>query len=84
MKVNLKKFAQDKFALNYVYKRLHEQSAFKPLANKLKKIIALMDEVETDLELGGECIIELDKERLVSIEERNKMLTLLKEGDDEI
>lgn len=84
MKVNLKKFAQDKFALNYVYKKLHEQSAFKPLANKLKNVIKLMDEIETDLELGGECIVELDKPRLDSIQERDKMLLILKEGDDEI
>ena len=84
MKVNLKKFAQDKFALNYVYKKLHEQSAFKPLEKKKKNVIKLMDEIETDLELGGECIVELDKPRLDSIQERDKMLLILKEGDDEV
>ncbi len=84
MKVNLKKFAQDKEALKYVHKRLHEQTAFRPLASKLNKILKFMEEVETDLELGGECIIDLDKDRTSAIEERNKMLAILKNADDEV
>ena len=83
MKVNLKKLAYDKEAMNYVYRRLSEQSITKPLANKLYNIIKLLEEVETDLELGGECIIELDKGRTASIEERDKMLRLLKQSDDD-
>ena len=43
-----------------------------------------MDEIETDLELGGECIIDLDKDRMAAVEERNKMLAILREGDDEV
>lgn len=84
MNINLKKFVQEKEALKYVQKRLLEQASTRPLANKLAKTIKLLDEVETDLELGGECIIELDKPRLDSIQERDKMLLLLKEGDDEV
>jgi len=84
MNINLKKFAQEKEALKYVQKRLLEQASTRPLANKLAKTIKLLDEVETDLELGGECIIELDKPRLDSIQERDKMLLMLKEGDDEV
>ncbi len=84
MKINLKKLTYDKEAIKYVYKRLCEQSITKPLANKLNNIIKLLEEVETDLELGGECIIELDKPRTVALEERDKMLRLLKESDDEI
>jgi len=84
MKVNLKKFAQEKEALKYVQKRLLEQQSTRPLANKLAKTIKLLDEIETDLELGGECIVELDKPRLDSIQERDKMLLILKEGDDEV
>ena len=84
MKLNLKKFAQDKAALKFVHKRLHEQREFRPLASKLNKIINFMDEIETDLELGGECIIDLDKDRMAAVEERNKMLAILREGDDEV
>jgi hypothetical protein len=54
------------------------------LASKLNNIIKLLDEIELDLELGGECIIELNKGRLESIEERDKMLRMLREADDEI
>ena len=84
MNVNLKKLVQDKEAAKYVHKRLSEQASTKPLASKLNNIIRLLDEIELDLELGGECIIELNKGRLESIEERDKMMRMLKEGDDEI
>lgn len=84
MKVNLKKFSLEKESLKYIQKRLSEQQSTKSFANKLAKTIKLMDEIELDLELSGESIICLDKERLDSIEERNKMLLLLNEADNDI
>lgn len=84
MKINLKKFALDKEATKFVQKRLYEQDSTRGLANKLKNVIKFLEEVETDLELGGECIVELDKSRLDAIKERNKMLTMLNEADDDV
>ena len=41
----------------------------------------MYEEVETDLEMCGESIIEIDMPRLEAIEERNKMLSFIKEED---
>jgi hypothetical protein len=84
MNINLKKLSLEKEAAKYVHKRLSEQVTTRPLASKLNNIIKLLDEIELDLELGGECIIELNKDRLESIAERDKTLRMLREGDDEI
>jgi hypothetical protein len=82
MKVNLKTFAQQKEQLKYVEKILLNQQTTKALSKKIGKIIRFYDEVETDLEMGGESIVELDMPRLEAIEERNKMLEFLNNGDD--
>jgi len=82
MKVNLKEHAQQKEQLKYIQKILANQQLTKALSRKVGKIIKFYEEVETDLEMGGESIVELDKPRLEAIEERNKMLTFLNEGDD--
>lgn len=42
-----------------------------------------MQDIESDLELGGESIIELDKTRTEAIEERNKMLRFKKNSDED-
>ena len=82
MKINLKRHMQDKESLKYIQSVLRDQSATKGLAYKLEKVIRFYEEVETDLEIGGESIIELDKPRLEAIEERNKALGFLKMEDD--
>lgn len=82
MKVNLKEHAQQKEQLKYIQKILANQQLTKALSRKVGKIIKFYEEVETDLEMGGESIVELDKPRLEAIEERNKMLTFLNDGDD--
>lgn len=82
MKVNLKKHCQDKETLKHIQRVLRDQLVTKGLGNKLEKIIRFYEEVETDLELGGESIVELDKPRLEAIEERNKMLQFLNQSDD--
>jgi hypothetical protein len=82
MKVNLKTFAQQKEQLKYVEKILLNQQTTKALSKKIGKIIRFYDEVETDLEMIGESIIEIDMPRLEAIEERNKMLEFLNNGDD--
>lgn len=82
MKVNLKEFARQKEQLKYIQKIIGEQQITKALSRKMNKIINFYDEVETDLEMGGESIVELDMPRLEAIEERNKMLEFLNNGDD--
>ena len=52
------------------------------MSKKLDKLLRLLENIESDLELSGESIIELDKERLEAIEERNKMLNILTQEDD--
>lgn len=81
MKVNLNDFSKEKMTLEYVEKILGENAVTKPLARKLRKTIRLCEEIERDLEMGGESIIELDKPRLEAIEERNKALAFRKEED---
>jgi hypothetical protein len=44
------------------------------LSRTIRSLIIEREEIETDLELGGECILELDKARLEAIKEKNKML----------
>lgn len=82
MKVNLKEVAQQKEQLKYIQKILANQQVTKSLSNKVGKMLRFYDEMETDLEMSGECIVELDKDRLTSIEERNKYLSFLHNGDD--
>lgn len=84
MKVNLKRHALEKEALKYVQNKLSEQAITKPLASRLAKTIRLLEEIETDLELGGECIIELDKSRLDAVAERDKTMNMLKAADDDL
>jgi len=82
MKVNLKNICKDKEMLKYLQSVLRDQPVTKGFASKLEKIIRLYEEIETDLELGTECIISLDMPRLEAIKERDKMLLLYKKADD--
>ena len=82
MKVSLKDICKDKEMLKYLQSVLRDQPVTKGFASKLEKIIRLYEEVETDLELGTECIISLDMPRLEAIKERDKMLLLYKKADD--
>jgi hypothetical protein len=74
MKINLKDYAKETAFLKHVEKVLANQSETKGLSRTIRSLIIEREEIETDLELGGECILELDKERLEAIKERNKML----------
>jgi hypothetical protein len=81
MKINLKKLAQQKEQLKFAMYRT-EQHGFKTETNKLKHLLTFIEEVERDLEMGGESIVELDKPRLEAIEERNRMLNFMHNADD--
>lgn len=74
MKINLKDYAKDTLLLKHVERVLANQSETKGLSRTIRTLIIERDEIETDLELGGECILELDKARLEAIKEKNKML----------
>ena len=54
----------------------------KGISRKVRKIIKFMEEIEADLEIGGESIVELDRPRLEAIEERNKMLRFKRDTDE--
>lgn len=81
MNINLKDYTKDTHTLKYIEKILAEQPVTKGLSRKLSKIIKERSEIELDLELGGECIIELDKPRLEAIQERDKMIGFLDNED---
>jgi hypothetical protein len=81
MKINLKDFSKEIKGLEYIEKILLQDSLTKPLAKKIRKVIRFHEEIETDVEMCGESIVELDKERLAAIEERNKALAFNKEED---
>lgn len=82
MKINLKELSQQKEQLKYIQSVLADNVLLKTFAKRIAKTIRFYEEIETDLELGGESIIELDKPRLKAIEERNKWLTLYNKTDD--
>lgn len=74
MKVNLKKLTQQKLALDEAIRMLSAIKEKRRIAKHLKDLSSLIDEICTDLEMAGESIPELDKDRLDAIEERDKML----------
>ena len=82
MEINLKDLVKTKEAVKYIQSILREQAVTKGLARKLDEVVKLYDEIESDLEIGGESIIELDMPRLEAIEQRNKMLNILNKSDD--
>ena len=84
MQVNLKNLTKDKEYLKQIQRLLREEVGpiGRASASKLEKVIRLYEEIETDLELGGESIIELDKPRIEALEERNKFLKFLNNSDD--
>lgn len=80
MKVNLSKLVQQRTVLQTV---VSGSAVVAPGGmKKIKELLRFIEEIETDLELGGESIVELDKERLEALEERNKMLKFMREADD--
>ena len=74
MKVNLKKLTQQKLALDEAIRSLSVYKDKRRIAKHLKDLSNLVDEICTDLEMAGESIPELDKDRLDAIKERDKML----------
>ena len=77
MKINLKKLHKHKLHLKQALAVIPQESI-----KDVNNIIDLLDEIEVDLELCGESIVELDKDRLAAIEEKNKMIKFIKYGDD--
>jgi hypothetical protein len=80
MNINLKHLAQQKASLIYAQKQL---SGAGRTSRYLKDLVRLLEEIEVDLEIGGESIVELDMPRLEAIEERNKFLAFSKESDED-
>ena len=82
MKINLKDLSKQKEELKYMQEVMYDHSVTKQMARKLKKVIDLYEEIETDLLLSGESIVELDMPRLEAIEERNKFYNFFNKMDD--
>lgn len=82
MEVNLKNHVKDTHVLKHVEKLLANDSMTRGLSRKISKIIKEREEIEVDLELCGECIVELDKPRLEAIEEKDKMTGFISHDDD--
>ena len=82
MEINLKNLVKTKETVKYIQSILREQAVTKGLARKLDDVVKLYDEIESDLEIGGESIIELDMSRFAAIEERNKMINFINKTDD--
>jgi hypothetical protein len=76
MKSNLKELAKQKEALKEAIPNSGK------LSSPLKKLVRWIEEIETDLEMSGESIVELDMSRLEAIEERDKFLAFIKYNDD--
>jgi len=81
MEVNLKNFAKDTYVLKHIEKILSNETVTRGLARKLSKIIKEREEIEVDLELGSECIIQLDMPRLDALVERSKMTNFIEDID---
>jgi hypothetical protein len=82
MHINLKDYCKNIEVLKHASTLLAENSETKGISRKLDKFVKFLEEIETDLELGGESIVELDMPRLEAIEERNKMLRFKRDSDD--
>lgn len=82
MEINLKELSQQKEQLKYIQSVLADNILLKSFAKRIAKTIRFYEEIETDLELAGESIVELDKPRLKAIEERNKWLNIYNKTDD--
>ncbi len=82
MKINLKNHSKDLLQLLKLKKDLISNPELKKYSKLIGKVIQLHEEIEVDTELSGECILELDKARQEAIEERNHMLSFIKEEDD--
>ena len=78
MKINLKKLVQQKETLIHVADAILVNGVKK----NLKDLLSLIEEIELDVEMCGESIIELDKDRLDAIEEKNKFLNFMKNTDE--
>jgi len=82
MIINLKKLSLQKENLKRAQSLLRNSPEGRPLVRNLNNLILFLNEIEIDLELGGESIVELDMSRLDAVEQRNKMLNFLNEEDD--
>ena len=83
MKINLKNLSRDTASLKYIQGLINNMDGNQRMwARRLDKIIRFQEEIERDLEMSGECIIELDKSRLESIAERDKMINFMNQADE--
>lgn len=80
MKTNLKKLCEQRHILTEL--NSGESIMTGTQMKKLRELARLLEEIETDLELGGESIVELDSPRLEAIQEKNRWLNFYNKTDD--
>ena len=80
MNINLKKLTQQRLALETFQKQVTSSGKN---SRYIKDLVRFLEEIEADLERGGESIVELDMPRLEAIEERNKFVSFVKDSDDD-
>lgn len=78
----MKALTQKKEFLKKAISLLSDSPGTRPLVTKLNGLVRLIDDIESDLEISGESIIELDMDRLEAIEERNRFLNFIDKADD--
>lgn len=78
MKLNLKNLRKKREILKHILSKSQEPR-FKKDMNEL---LDMLEEIEMDLELGTECVIDLQGDRLKAIEERDKFLQFYNQMDD--
>jgi hypothetical protein len=81
-KVNLKKISEQKDALVFINRKMKSDPEMRRFNKKIVELTRFLEDIESDLELSGECIIELDMPRMEAIEERNKRMNVLPDDVD--
>jgi hypothetical protein len=82
MKINLRKLSEQKDALVIIGRKIKSDPEIRKFNKKIVDLTRFLEDVESDLEIGGESIVELDMPRLEAIEEKNKRMNVLPDDMD--
>lgn len=82
MVTNLKTIYTYREAVSVIQQYFNTLDKTKANAPRLDNLLRFLQQIETDMQHGGECIIELDKPRMDAIEERDLFIKKLQEIQD--
>ena len=80
METNLKTIYTYREAVSVMQEYFNKLDATKGNAPRLDNLVKFLQRIETDLQHGGECIIQLDKPRMDAIAERDLFHAKLQEA----